>query len=202
MKLLSQPFRIVASAILCTLSLVGLVLYEGQARASGTEVVLRMQGVDPRSLLSGHYVVLSLQEPLADGARCPPGTADRLDQRRAPQWIALSPDGAHHSVSGAGATREQAQAFSALIMRGHAYCAEGRAAEGEAPGTPGVITLQTGIDRFHNAQAQAERIERLVGAQRPGGEERVFAIVSVGEDGRARLKGLLIDGERVMLDWS
>ena len=37
--------------------------------------------------------------------------------------------------------------------------------------------------------------------QRPGEETRAYAIVSIARDGQARLKGLMVDGERLELSW-
>jgi uncharacterized membrane-anchored protein len=64
----------------------------------------------------------------------------------------------------------------------------------------GTIQTEIGVDRFYINQADAQRIERVMRSQRPG-ESRVSAIVSVGRDGRARLKGLIVDGERLELRW-
>jgi hypothetical protein len=66
---------------------------------------------------------------------------------------------------------------------------------------PGWLTLDLGVDRFHINQADAERIEQVLRDQRAGEETRAFAILSVGHDGRARLRALLIDGERFELSW-
>jgi hypothetical protein len=63
------------------------------------------------------------------------------------------------------------------------------------------VRLDLGVDRFHINQQDALRIERVLREQRPDQETRAFAIISVGRDGRARLKGLRIDGERFELSW-
>jgi len=49
------PFLRVASvALVCVLILIGVVITEGIARRGGQEVLLAMEAVDPRSILSGH----------------------------------------------------------------------------------------------------------------------------------------------------
>jgi hypothetical protein len=68
-------------------------------------------------------------------------------------------------------------------------------------GMPGWLTLNLGVDRFHINQADAERIERVLRDQRTAEETRAFAVLSVGRDGRARLRALKIDGERFELRW-
>ena len=45
------------------------------------------------------------------------------------------------------------------------------------------------------------RIEAILREQNAGDEARVYAFVSIGRDGRARLKGLMVDGERLELNW-
>jgi hypothetical protein len=61
--------------------------------------------------------------------------------------------------------------------------------------------LDLGVDRFHINQSDATRIEQVLRAQRPDEATRAFAVLSVGRDGRARLKALVIDGERFELSW-
>ena len=74
-------------------------------------------------------------------------------------------------------------------------------ATAESEALPGEIRLHLGVERFHVSQADAQRIERVLRAQNIDGAARAFAIVSIGRDGRARLKGLMIDGERLDLSW-
>jgi len=57
------------------------------------------------------------------------------------------------------------------------------------------------LEDLHRREADAQRIERVLREQQPTESTRVFAIVSVGRDGHARLKGLLVDGERLELRW-
>jgi hypothetical protein len=55
-----------------------------------------------------------------------------------------------------------------------------------------------GLARFHASQAEAEAIEAGLRAQPP---KPVLAILSAGRDGKARLKGLFVDGRRIELRW-
>jgi hypothetical protein len=183
------PLRILSIATLCALGLVALVVHEGLARASGTEVILRMQAVDPRSLLIGHYVIIDLQETTPADTSCPSGTdgGPPVDGERV-RWVALRPNGDHHSVAGMAMSREAALELAPIAVRGHAWCA------------PGSMRTTIGLNRFYTNQTEAQRIERIMRAQRPG-EGRVSAIVSVGRDGNARLKGLIVEGERIELRW-
>jgi uncharacterized membrane-anchored protein len=203
--MLNAPLRILIVASICVLALVGLVVREGMARDSGTEVLLAMEAVDPRALLSGHYVIIRLQESLPEGEACPPGA--QSDQGNGvvipslngePSWVALKPNGERHSVAALAAERADAAAVSAIVAQGRAECWQTTAVEG-APAQAAVTLHLDGVDRFYIGQAEAERIDRILREQTDA--SRAFAIVSIGADGRARLKGLMVDGERLELNW-
>lgn len=183
MRIAAAP-RILIVAAACAAALIGLVVSEGAARSSGQEVLLPIEAVDPRSLLSGHFVRINLTQRLAEGEVCPQSEGDR--------WVALRPQGRTHRVAGAAGSRERAQLLGPLPVLGSFTCAEG---------APGWLQLNIGIDRFHINQTDAEHIERVLREQSPGKETSAFAIVSIGRDGVARLKGLEIEGERLELSW-
>ena len=193
--MLKPYLRILLVAALCVAGLIGLVVRESMARDSGSEVLLAMEAVDPRSLLSGHYVIINLRESLAAEEPCPAPASDN-------PWLALAPHADVHRLAGSAPTRDEALQIAPLVVRGTFTCSTGIAPSDGFPGAPGWVMLQLGIDRFHANQSEAQRIERVLRDQRPGEDARVYAIVSVGEDGRARLKGLIVDGERLELGWS
>lgn len=178
--------RIMAVAALCAAALVALVVSESVARAGGQEALLPMEAVDPRALLQGHYVQLDLIQRLAPNEPCP------VIENGA-EWLAFY-RGQDEVLTFAGGanSREGAQQIAPVLLKGTFTCWEG---------DPGSVQLVLGIDRFYIDQAEAERIERVLRDQRPGEETRAFAIISVARDGRARLKGLVIDGQRLDLNW-
>lgn len=189
---IKAPARILAVAGLCLAALIGLVVSEGVARAGGQEVLLPIEAVDPRSLLHGHYVQIDLTQRLASGEQCPP----QGDWK----WIALQPLGEVHVLAGGADSRNAAQDLGAVPIKGSFTCQDPFAlSDGETQ--PGWTRLDLGIDRFHINQQDAERIERVLREQRPSEETRAYAVVSVGRDGRARLRGLIIAGERLELNW-
>jgi len=63
------------------------------------------------------------------------------------------------------------------------------------------ISLDLGVDRIHLDQAGAEALEAELRRVRPGGEPPGYAVLSIGRDGRARVKGLIVGKRRVDLDW-
>lgn len=191
MKLNAVP-RILLVAALCAAALIGHVLSEGAARRNGQEILLPMEAVDPRSLLSGHYVQLGLTQRLTAPAACP--VAGDYE------WIALREEAGRFVAVGGAASREEAQLLG-LPVKGTFACSPPTPATTESEALPGWITLHLGVERFHVNQGDALRIERVLREQNADEATRAFAIVSVGRDGRARLKGLMIDGERLDLNW-
>jgi hypothetical protein len=191
MKLNAAP-RILVVAGLCAAALIGLVVSEGAARQSGQEVLLPMEAVDPRTLLGGHYVQLGLTQRLEPGESCP-AAGDG-------QWVALRRQGERYVAAGGAASREEAQLVG-LPVKGGLSCVAPTPPSADYEGAPGWITLQLGVERFHVNQTDAMAIERVLREQNVDETTRAYAIVSIGRDGRARLKGLMIDGERLELSW-
>lgn len=179
---LSLPARILAAGVLLVAALIGLVAYEAQARARGQEVRLAMEAFDPRSLLTGHYAALQLAHTLPPGLACPDGQDG--------EWLALAPDGPVHRLAGIAETRAEALKLAPVAVRGSASCLGGE---------PQRVALDIGVDRLHADQAEAQALEAALraGPERPD----ALAVISVGRDGRARLKGVVVGGRRTDLDW-
>ena len=191
--------RILAVAVLSVAALIGLVVHEGLARDAGTEVVMPMQPVDPQSLLSGHYVAISLQEQLGPGQACPPGAQTGIlpnfdASMRRPRWVALAQAGAHARVAGVADTQARARRFGSLTAPGDAYCVA------SVPDAPGYVATWLGVDRFHLDQAEAQRV---AAAMSPTSDQPapVAAILSIGGDGRARMKGVIVGTQRIAPNW-
>jgi len=161
--------------------------------------VMPMQPVDPQAMLSGHYVVIGLSDPLAPGQACPPGaqtdwqpTFDPASRR--PYWVALTPGGGHGRVVGVAATQAAAARFSPITARGDAHCVP------NVQDAQGSVETWLGVDRFYLGQAEAERI---AAGMSPTADHPVLtsAILSIGRDGRARMKGLQVDKQRIVPGW-
>jgi len=190
--MLKAPLRILIVTALCVAALIGLVVNESAARAGGREVLLPMEAVDPRSLLHGHYVELRMTQFLEAGEVCPSGQENA-------RWLALHQADAVHVIAGGAATRADAAAIAPLVVRGSFTCTEPM--PDPMVESQGWLELDIGIDRFHINQTDALRIEAVLREATIDEQTRAFAIVSIGDDGRARLKDLLIDGERLELTW-
>lgn len=188
----SLPLRIAAAGLFLVAVLVVLVVSEDRARAAGREVALPMEAFDPRELLTGHYVALQLTQRLDPGQACP-ARAQPIEERG---WLSLR--AADGRFIGAGATRQAALAAGGdLAVQGGVYCSRVMVDDAEA----NAVTLDVGVDRFHADQEEAEGMETALRARRGGQAVPAFAVISVGEDGRARLKGVILDGKRTDLTW-
>ena len=184
--------QILAAAAVLALVLTGLVVREGVARAQGQEVVLEISGYDPRSLLTGHFVQFQIQSDLAVGATCPPGSG--VPVQRPKTWVALQRRGDHHAATGVAPSRDVALKLGELAVRGDLDCQTG-----PTDGSSRVV-MNLGVHRLHIDQAQAEAIQKTLQIGR--GEPAVArAVVSIGRDGKARLRGLIVGGKRFELDW-
>lgn len=191
----SLPTRILAAAGLLAVLLLALVITENQARASGQEVVLPMEAVDPREILTGHYSDLSLTQRLPLGWACP----NNLPTRDKPGWLALRPAGDHYLLNGGAPTREAARRLGPVVVQGYGWCR--RVVDPITSQDVDAVTLEIGVKRFHADQDEAERMDRLLRARPGQGAVPAFVVVSVGKDGRARLKGVILDGQRTDLTW-
>lgn len=204
--MLNAPLRIIIVAALCVLGLIGLVVREGYERDHGETVILQMYAVDPRALLSGHYVTVGIQDHPTRPGLCRYFT---LAETQPAGWIRLEPHNwlseqsrnsqPTHEATGFFAMRGSADATGGIGVRGSVNGCTDAVIVGDE-GTFGTINLDLGISRFYTNQRQAERIERALQTQEAR-DTIVLAIISIGRDGRARLKGLNVNGEIIELNW-
>lgn len=201
MKLPSLPVRIVVAVVVLALGLIGLVVREGVARANGQEVRLAITGYDPRSLLTGHYVQFQLVDNVPPEQMCA-WKGSRLEPASDQRWLAVRRQGGAHRIVAAAPSRAAALRLGEAALRGDGRCygmapvvIGGR----EVPGSVSV-TLDIGVDRIHLDQDEARRLETALRG-RDGEPSPSWAVISVGEDGRARLKGVIVGDRRVDLTW-
>ncbi|MBL8554107.1 MAG: GDYXXLXY domain-containing protein [Phenylobacterium sp.] len=203
-----------AAGVLALL-LVGLVVRENMARDQGTEVRLALAGYDPRSLLQGHYVQFRMQETFP-GRACPPGVREGYRSGK-PVWVALRRDGDHHRAAGAGLTRAEAARLGEVTVQGRVSCYPGAgsiaeqaalAAAARGAGVPVreaaptvTVDVDLGVDRIHLDQKGAEAVQGDLQRAAGGGGPPGYAVLSIGPDGKARVKGLIVGKRRVDLDW-
>jgi hypothetical protein len=192
--------RVVAVMAACVLALIATVVQQELVVAGGAEITMAMQPVDPQALLSGNYVVVALNEPLPAGQACPPGatTGVALSPTLAPQpshWVALAQRGRVWSTVGVASSRAAALRMAPLVAHGDAYCMT------PVPDVPGAVSTDLGVTRVSLSQAEAQRVADLVSRPAAAGGGAVLALMSIGEDGKARMKGLVVNGQRMEIRW-
>lgn len=200
MKAPAAWMRIVAVAAASVLAIVVLVIHEQLAVAGGTEIAMAMQPVDPQALLSGNYVAIQLSEPLAIGQACPPGAVSGVMPStnlgtRPGRWVALAPRGGTWSAVGVATTRDAALKLAPLVAQGDVYCVP------SVPDTPGSVATDLGVSRVSLSQAEAQRVSNLAARPAASGGGVVLALMSIGTDGTARMKGLIVNGQRMEIRW-
>src|SRR5690606_3949280 len=120
-------------------------------------------------------------------------------------WVALRREGEGHVAGGAASTRAEASRLGDIVARGRLTCIAASTTAVTASGevmvsTPMTesISLDLGIDRIHLDQAQAVALETRLRARE---NVPAFAVFSIDSGGRARLKGLIVEGQRYDLTW-
>ncbi len=155
---------------------------------SGREIVLTPEPVDPRDLLRGDYVVLDY--PIArpptptDPAAPADGPRRAVADGRA-RWALIRPSGDGWRTAALAERRPRTpDPEGGLWLRA---VADGFAADRVYE----IRRLRFGIERYYLPEGAGRAVEDLLGTG------RVQVVVAVGDDGRAAVKALRIDGATV-----
>jgi len=152
-----------------------------QLLKNGQEVALASGFIDPRDLFRGHYVTLRLQIERQEV------DATQLHgsfEYGAPIWVSLAPgEGGFSAVKDIYAERPTDLEYP--ILRGQSGFSY------KSGDTPRIVTLHFPIDRYFAPKLEAIKLENLRQDQRLG------VVLSLSEHGKAAIKGITIDGERI-----
>lgn len=186
-----KRYGLILSAIVLSLAQLGFLAWMIGARAAvlrdGTEVLLKVEPVDPRDLLRGDYVRLGYPfsalpiEMVANRSarRFTEGDHDlyvRLRKGDDGYWIPVS---ANFDAPG-----EPAPAADEVDLRGRVKAGWNMAAGSR-------LRPEYGIDRFYVPEGEGKEIERDM-------RTRSFGVkVAIGRNGEAQIKALL-DGDRLL----
>ncbi len=151
--------------------------------SSGREIRAAVVPVDPRDIFRGDYVTLGYgftsgaDIALPEGARMGDTVYALLKEQGPSEWVLAS------------VTAEQPETPDAgdVVLRAIVDSAR----RGQASDPPTVGRLRFGIERFYVPQGQGRVLEKQVL------EKRIVAVLAVGRDGKAALKGLEADGQRI-----
>jgi uncharacterized membrane-anchored protein len=165
----------IAAVLAPIVGLIGVVVEHEFRLRQGKEVVLKIEGYDPRDLLSGHYLTYRVNYESEDGEVCDGGvSAQDVISGNAPSadtdtCVCFGKDGRRQSLSCSHMNLDRCEAVLRGACRNRRFIA--------------------GIERFYIPEDKARVLDRLV---RAGGAE---IVVSVPASGRAVIKDLLIDGK-------
>lgn len=173
---MKRAFWIVVAAQL--LFLVGEAAQLSRRVATGTELWLKVEPVDPRSLFTGHYLALQYDISRLDLARVPcdvePGPGERV-------FVGLTTDVPARAVR-----------VSRRPVPGDGLCylaaTVGWRHEQE-------VRLDYGLDRWYIAETRRDDALALEKRLRQPSPPAVLARVSVASDGIGLLKAITVDGQ-------
>ena len=185
--------RLLIAAILLSLLQIGflgsMIFSRAAVLRNGTEVLLRIQPVDPRDLLRGDYVILSYdisRIPVSLVANVPTGMTTTAE---GPIWVRLAKGADNHFTAVAASLGERPVAPPApgeVDIRGHLSAGWSLAADA-------TLNPDYGIERFYLPEGEGLAIQNDM-------RERPFSVkVAVAKDGTAQIKSLH-DGETMLYE--
>lgn len=187
MRFLGPIPALILVGLALSAGLVGAAVHHVRAVAAGTEILLLTEGFDPRGLLRGHYAEVRYR--INSASAVPSEINNSVAFERG--FVTIVPADGDWAVVAVTRARP-----SSVPAGGHAIAAKVR---GSAEPS-GYLDILYGIERVYAQQSEAEALERtLRGPDEETGEVRMA--VSLGAEGRLRLKGIVIDGERRDFTW-
>lgn len=195
---MSRARQIAQAAAFLIVALGGRIGWEGFQRVTGHEATMRVTGMDVAELRRTQTSPLIFEDRLPYGIDCPlPG--QHLDRMLllGGNWLTLVEV---VEVDGDGKGRR----WQAVSASGSGFSAKrpgGLAVMGSAACHPTVsgtaIRTLLGITKLHASTAEAATLQAAL--SRVSGPAQTEAVLSVGPDGRARLTGVVVNGQRIDL---
>lgn len=152
---------------------------------SGREITMPVKPLDPRDIFRGDYVTLGYDISTLNTSHVPIGNFDNFPTGSS-AYVTLSPNPAGGwTVGGVAPEVPATVAPSDVVLKGRVdrlWRAQ--------PASDSFINMRYGIETYFVPEGTGRALESQVR------EHKIDAIVAVGADGTAALKGLVIDGER------
>lgn len=174
------------TALIQTAALGKIVFDRQSLLKNGRELILPVVPVDPRDLFRGDYVVLGY--PITPVKRSDLSDAHAFDTaaKGSTVYVTLqqTPDGAWKAVS-VDRSYSRQHGLDDVVLRGIV-----RYPRGEVGAADAAIDVSFGIERYFVPEGTGMALEAKVR------DNQIQAIVAVGHDGTAAMKGLIVGGER------
>lgn len=141
----------------------------------GQEVVLNIIPVDPRSLFRGDYVILSYDISQLDIAKL---AGDDTFKRNAFIYVTLTRAAqGDWAASRLSTTIPEGRSENEAVIRGKVRYSGKK------------LRVKYGIESYFVEEGEGKRLENLVR------DKKLAALIAIGPDGEAAIKGLMIDGK-------
>ena len=171
------------------------IVWEGYQRFAGHQVTLPVVGLDRFELERSRTSPIIFEDRLGKGMDCPAPVRSR--ERVfifGGNWLSLTTAqddglGRRGQVARVWGSGRDAKASSEIAVMGTVSCQT--VADGMT------VQYQLGIDRLHATEAEASAIRAAL--RRVYGPPKAQAVLSIGLDGRARLMGVIVNGQRIDL---
>lgn len=154
---------------------------------NGREIALQVIPIDPRDVFRGEYVILGYNISQIDlKADAKDGSDDKF-ARGNTVYVTL-----HQDADGAWTSKALSAGYPAdvaasdVVIKGTVRTQFRRNAEGD----DAVVAIRYGIESYFVPEGTGKALEDSVR------EKKIQALVAIGSDGTAALKGLVIGGER------
>jgi uncharacterized membrane-anchored protein len=172
-------------ALVQSAALFKLVYDKDRLLKTGHEITMPVKPLDPRDLFRGDYVTLGYDVSTLNTSNTPEGRLAELRMGSA-AFVTLTP-----KADGGWMVKDVAPAFPSPVAPGDIVL-KGRVgnAWAQANGSEKTVSVRYGIETYFVPEGTGPVLETQVR------DHKIEAIVAVGGDGTAALKGLVVDGER------
>jgi uncharacterized membrane-anchored protein len=176
-----------AVALVQTAALAKIVTGRQALLTSGREIVMKVTPVDPRDLFRGDYVILGYGlSPLNSSTLKDASGLDDI-AKGSVAYVTITEEAGHIWKPVRVTPSYPAQlAAGEAVLKGlvtHRWTESG-------PGGASTLNLQYGIENYFVPEGTGKRLEQMVR------DQTVEAVIAVGTQGEAAIKGLIIAGER------
>lgn len=172
-------------AFVQTAALFKIVYDKDRLLKTGREIAMPVKPLDPRDIFRGNYVTLGYDISTLNTSQVPAGSFDKFPVGAA-AYVTLTPNPAGGwAVSSVSSEFPKAASPADVVLKARVD----RMWRGQT-GSDGVLSLRYGIETYFVPEGTGRALESKVR------DHKIDAILAVGPDGSAALKGLVVDGER------